>query len=84
MLSKFFQLLGHKKKDVSCLVIAMVFVEIWQILPDNIHTLEKSAFKDLQLLVICNVMKSCYQSRDGSNLIGTISYYNSSCISRLT
>lgn len=29
----------------------MIFIETWQILPNNVHTLEQSIFKDLQLLV---------------------------------
>lgn len=49
MLPKLFQRLGRGERDVSCLAVAMVFVETREILPDDVHTLEGSAFKDLQL-----------------------------------
>ncbi len=39
----------------------MVFLETWQILPDDVHTLEGNAFKDLWLLVI---RENCDQTTD--------------------
>ncbi len=47
ILPKLFQRLGRGRKNASCLVVIIVFVEIQQILPDDIHTLESSTFKDL-------------------------------------
>lgn len=53
MLPELFQQLGREKRDVSCLAIAIVFVEIRQILIDNMHILKKSAFKDFRLSITC-------------------------------
>lgn len=39
----------------------MVFVEMWQILPKDVHTLEGSAFKNLQLPV---TRENCDQTTD--------------------
>ncbi len=47
MLSELLQRLGHGGKNVSCLAIAMVFIEMRQILPEDVHILEESAFKGL-------------------------------------
>ncbi len=45
------QQLGRAGKDKSCVAIAMVFVHLSQVLPDDVHTLEHSAFKSLRLPV---------------------------------
>lgn len=57
MLPELFQRLKYKKKNVSCIVVAKIFIETQQILPNNVHKLEKNTFKDLWLPVIyenCN------------------------------
>lgn len=41
--------MGRGERDASCIAVAMVFVETRQILPNNVHTLEGSAFNDLRL-----------------------------------
>ncbi len=47
MLPELFQRLGRGERDVFYLAIAMIFIETRRILPDNVHILEGSAFKDL-------------------------------------
>ena len=47
MLSKLFEQLKYKGRDVFCLAVAIVFVQIRQILSDDVHILEKSTFKYL-------------------------------------
>ncbi len=47
MLPELFQRLPRGGKNVPCLAIAMVFVETRQILPEDVHTLEGSTFKEL-------------------------------------
>ncbi len=61
MLLGLLQQLRRGGKDISCLAIAMVFVKTRQILPKDVHTLEGSAFKDLQLLV---TYENCDQTMD--------------------
>ena len=46
-LPELLQRLRREGKDASCLVIVIVFAETWQILPNDVYTLEGSAFKDL-------------------------------------
>lgn len=53
MLPELLQRLGRGRRDASRLAVAMVFVEKRQILPDDVHTLEGSTFKDLRLPVNC-------------------------------
>lgn len=43
---KFFQQLRYGKKDTSCLIVKIVFIKIWQILPDDISILTKIVFKN--------------------------------------
>ncbi len=50
-LPELLQQLGHGGRDASRLVVAIVFVETRQILLDDVHTLEGSAFKDPRLPV---------------------------------
>ncbi len=45
-LSELLQQLGFEGRNVSCLIVAMIIVEIQQILPDNMYTLEGNAFKN--------------------------------------
>lgn len=52
MIPELFQRLRREGRDVSSIVVAMVFIETRQILPDNMYILEGSAFKDFQLLII--------------------------------
>lgn len=47
ILFKLFQRLGRRGRDTSYIPVAIVFVEIQQILPDNMHILERSTFNDL-------------------------------------
>lgn len=61
ILPKLLQQLGCGGRNASCIAVAMVFIEMWQILPDDIHILEGSIFKDLWLLVTC---KNCDQITD--------------------
>lgn len=51
VLLELLQQLGWGGKDKSYTAIIMVFVHPSQILLDNVHTLERSAFKSLQLPV---------------------------------
>lgn len=53
MLPELLQQLGRKEKDASHIAVAMVFVKTWQILSDNVHTLEGSEFKDFWLPITC-------------------------------
>lgn len=61
ILLKFFQRLGRGGKNVSCLVVSIVFVETWQILPDNMHTLKETVFKDFWVRII---LENCDQITD--------------------
>ncbi len=61
MLSELLQQLSRGGKDVSYLAIAMIFMETRQILHDNLHTLEGSTFKDLQLPI---TRENCDQTID--------------------
>ena len=63
------QRLGRAGRDPTLQAVAMVFVNTSQILPDNVHTLESSMFKDLQLPVtrdnqdrITNVIAKLYRN----------------------
>lgn len=38
--------LESEERDASCIAIAIVFIEMRQILPEDVYTLEGSAFKD--------------------------------------
>lgn len=51
VLPKLLQRLGWGGRDKSCAVVAIIFVYSRQILPDNMHTQEHSAFKSLRLPV---------------------------------
>lgn len=61
MSSELLQQLGFGRRDASCIVIALVFIEMQQILPDDVHTLERSAFTDFWLPII---RKNCNQITD--------------------
>ncbi|WP_375449210.1 C-terminal helicase domain-containing protein [uncultured Nostoc sp.] len=50
-LPELLQRLGRGGRDKSCAAIAMVFVHPSQVLPDDVHMLEQSAFKNLRLPV---------------------------------
>ena len=52
-LPELLQRLGRAGRNASCQAIAVLFVNSKQILPDDIHTLEASPFKDLQMAVSC-------------------------------
>ena len=61
MLPELFQQLRHGERDASRIAVAIVFIEMWQILPNNVHILEKNVFKDLWLPVI---RENCDQTTD--------------------
>lgn len=68
-LPELLQRLGRGGRDVSRAAVAMVFVDPQQILPEDGHTLESSAFKDLRLPVnhenreqITNVIAKLYRN----------------------
>ncbi len=61
MLPELFQRLERGGRNVSCLAIAIVFIETRQILPEDVHTLKESTFKDFQLLV---TRENCDQTTD--------------------
>lgn len=52
-LLKLLQRLGEAGRDPFCQAVAILFVNSKQILSNNIHTLEASPFKDLQMPVSC-------------------------------
>ena len=69
-LPELLQRLGRGGRDKSCAAIAIVFVHPSQILPDDVHTLERSAFKSLRLPVskenreqITNVIAQLYKNK---------------------
>ena len=50
-LPELLQRLGRRGRDKSSTAMAIVFVSSSQVLPDNVHMLEQSAFKNLRLPV---------------------------------
>ena len=69
-LPKLFQQLSRARKNKSCATMAIVFVYPSQVLLDNVHTLEHSAFKSLQLPIsrenceqITNVNAQLYKNK---------------------
>ncbi len=61
MLPKLFQRLGRRDRDVFSLAVALIFIDLRQILSTNVHTLDGSAFKDFWLPVS---RKNCNQITD--------------------
>ena len=53
MLLELLQRLGSGGRDTSRIAVAIAFVETWQILSNNMHTLEGNPFKDLWLPITC-------------------------------
>ena len=69
-LAKLLQRLGQGGRDKSCAVIAIVFVHPSQVLSDNVHMLEQSAFKNLRFSIsrenceqITDVIAQLYKSK---------------------